>query len=132
MCYILRPSIVPYIIFIIFVFGGRKNNCRCTECAFFVVILSSSYSTRIDPVTEGHNLEADILLYFGSTFHTCGERHCLQLQSRSNALVYSETEVTSISETSVSIYQILRLRKPAGCNSVTYHLEERKSHAYNS
>jgi len=55
----------------------RKNNYVCIECAVFVIILWSRFTTLVDPVTQNHNLEADFLLYFGSNCHAFGERHCL-------------------------------------------------------
>jgi hypothetical protein len=89
-------------------------------CSLFFVILRFRYITLIDLVTEGHNLEADVPLFFGSTCHAFRQKLCLQLQSRIYSLVYSETKVTGISETSVYIYEILRYRKPECCNSVTH------------
>jgi hypothetical protein len=47
---------------------------------FHFVILRFRYTTLIDLVIEGHNLEAYILLYFGSICHAIGDRLCLQLQ----------------------------------------------------
>jgi hypothetical protein len=63
---------------------------------FYFVILRFRYTTLIDLVIEVHNLEADILLYLGSTCHAFGDRLCLQLQSRSYSFVYSETKVTDL------------------------------------
>jgi hypothetical protein len=66
---------------------GEKNIIMNVLNVQFLSSSSGPDTTRIEPETEGHYLVTDNLMYFDSNCHAFGERHCLQLQSRSYPLV---------------------------------------------